>query len=169
MAYRTIPLTQGQVAIVSAQDWKRLSMHKWWAKESVTKHTRTWYARRSVGPKGKQRYIWMHREIAGAKAHEEVDHKDGNGLHNWRRNLRCCTRRQNMCNARQRVNTSGYIGVCAFPKNKINPWTAQLSRCHRTINLGYFPTAIAAAVARDKAAIKEYGKFARLNFPRRRK
>lgn len=63
--YREIPLTQGQVAIVSPEDYGTLSVFNWCA--SRQKGGRTFYALRAVRTEpGKRGTVLMHREIMKA-------------------------------------------------------------------------------------------------------
>lgn len=50
-------------------------------------------------------------------------------------------------------NTSGYRGVCAINNNKTNPWKAYIKVNNKPINLGSYPSAIAAAKAYDTYVI----------------
>ena len=69
-----------------------------------------YYAGRARPGGGKM--ISMHREIAGARDGEDVDHRNRDSLDNRRRNLRKCTKSQNGANRpAQRDNSSGYKGV----------------------------------------------------------
>ena len=82
---KTIPLTQGKVAIVDDADFDWLNQWKWYAI-----HRRSiWYAEtrdRSTG-----RCIRMHRLITKVQPDLQVDHRNRDGLDNRRCNLRCCT------------------------------------------------------------------------------
>src|SRR5581483_9498486 len=94
---KRIPLSQGQVAIVDAQDFGYLSQFKWFA----LKAPRTFYAVRNAPMiNGKRRgLIYMHRVILGLNsARVLVDHKDRNGLNNRRRNLRAASQSTNQAN-----------------------------------------------------------------------
>jgi hypothetical protein len=83
---KTIPLTQGKVAIVDDEDYERISSHKWYAQKTVRGG---WYAaRRGETTKGKWETFYLHREILRVSMHPEVDHIDGDGLNNQRSNLR---------------------------------------------------------------------------------
>lgn len=86
---REIPLTKGQVAMVSDEDYPELSQHKWYAERKGKK----WYAARSIG-RVKQ---YMHRFLMG-EPDCIVDHVDSDGLNNQRENLRLATHEQNSCN-----------------------------------------------------------------------
>ena len=154
-AIRYIPLTRRMVAIVDAADYEWLSRHRWFAKGRQGKY----YAGRSV--RGK--IIMMHREIMKAPPGMVVDHIDGSGLHNCRRNMRVCTRQQNLCNTRPRGGRSQYKGVRW--ETRRNKWVAEITCKGKRYHLGYFHDEIEAAKAYDRKARELFGPFARLNFP----
>ncbi len=99
---RLIPLTQGYHALISDEDYERVSAHKWCADVVRRKDGSVLdvYAQsRSFGD-GKKRKL--HRFLLGVtNPHIEVDHCDGNGLNCQRNNIRACTKRQNSCNRRK--------------------------------------------------------------------
>lgn len=66
---KEIPLTQGKVALVDDDDFEWLSQFKWYA----VKFGRTFYAvRQAPRVNGKQRKIWMHREVLGPSVKSHV-------------------------------------------------------------------------------------------------
>lgn len=106
----------------------------------------------------------LHRFLMQLIGHDicglEVDHKNGNGLDNYLRNLRIATRAQNCGNANKpATNNSGFKGVYFNKQNK--NWVANIGR--PTKYLGSFTTPEDAARAYNAAAKKRYGKFAKLN------
>lgn len=155
-SYREIPLTFGQVAIVDAADYEWLMLSKWQA--VWDKKKQDYYARKADDGE----YKSMHRQILGLKHGDprEGDHWDGKGLHNWRANLRICTRGQNKRNAPKRKdNTSGYKGV-DFHKGV---YRARINRDGKSIYLGTRSTAKAAHFELYVPAAKEHHQeFARL-------
>lgn len=94
-----------------------------------------------------------------------IDHRNGNGLDNRRRNLRFANNSQNMANARKSSvpKSSRFKGVhwhkCA------KKWCAAVVHHGRRKHLGLFAVEEDAARAYDKAALEHFGEFARLNFP----
>lgn len=62
-----------------------------------------------------------------------------------------------------RCNTSGYVGV-SFVK-KLDRWQATVYRNGKAVPVGYSSDPREAAIMRDKAARREYGSNAKLNFP----
>ena len=160
---REIPLTQGQVAIVDAADYEWLSQYTW----SLLRSKHTCYAfRRTTRAKGaKPICIFMHREILGVDDGSNVDHCDGEGLHNWRANLRQATQSQNMANTRLRSdNRHGFKGI--ERNGDCKKWAARLKANGTVYYSGGHPTAEDAARIYDALASEHCGEFARLNFPR---
>ena len=153
---RQIPLTQGKFAIVDAEDYARLSRHKW----RTARNCNNFYARREENGVT----IGMHREILKPPAGLICDHKDHNGLNNSRSNLRVCTNAENARNQRpQKGRSSRYKGVGWHKRNK--KWQAQIRFNGGLLHLGLFDSQIVAAVAYDRKAEELFGEFACLNFP----
>lgn len=165
----------GLLAFVDDEDYKTfdLGSYKW--RRSIG-HSTT-YAK--TDKKGKS--ILLHRLIMGlldAPSSIYVDHKDHNGLNNYRTNLRVTDNKGNSHNARKRLsakNTSTYKGVSFDPKNKTNPWRAHITlsedrrietdkKWHsRPRYLGCYRTQEEAAWAYNQAAIELFGPYAHLN------
>lgn len=100
---KKIKLTQGKVALVSAEDFDWLSRFKWTAHRGSAGGNR-WYAVRNatakIGKKRKRVWVRMHRLIMdlppGSLTSElVVDHRNGNGLDNRRENLEVVTFSEN--------------------------------------------------------------------------
>jgi hypothetical protein len=149
---RYIPLTQGEVAMVDAEDYEELSKYKWY----VTRHGGNKYACRC----GKR--ILMHRVIMKPPRGMVVDHIDGNGLNNRRCNLRICTHAQNACNRRRTGGRSGFRGV--EPKGN-GKYAAIVGHKRKRNRAGVFSDPIEAARARDKLARELHGEYAWVNLP----
>jgi len=110
----------------------------------------------------------MHKELLGYKEGFEIDHRDGDGLNNCRKNLRHATKSQNQGNAKMRSdNTSGYKGVSFEPQTRGKKWKAYIQHEGKRFTLGRHATAECAAMAYDAAAIRLFGEFAKINFPSR--
>lgn len=151
---RMIPLTKGKSALVDDADYEWLTQWKWRAVEGASGN---WYAECVAGR--------MHRLVMGITNPEvEVDHKDGDGLHNRRGNLRACSHKENMRNRKINKNSkSGFKGV--RKRWHTRKFQARIRVGAQEINLGYFHTPEEAARAYDAAARENFGEFARLNFP----
>ena len=165
--FREIKLTQGQVAIVDAENYEEFSRHKWCARWN--EKTRSFYAvRKSPRVNGKQATIWMHREVLGLKQGDprKGDHRFHNTLDNRLRvdgeiNLRIATAGQNSMNSnRHRDNRSGFKGV-SFHKGS-GKWQARIRKHGTQIFLGAYETPETAYAAYCDAANIHHGEFARL-------
>jgi hypothetical protein len=97
----------------------------------------------------------------------EIDHVNGVPDDNRFVNLREATRSENMRNVSSKGGTSKYVGVhwCRTWRR----WVASVSTPAGQRNVGKFSSEVDAARARDAAALKYYGEFARLNFPLERR
>lgn len=150
--YKEIPLSQGKVALVDAEDYERVSKYKWFANRRGV----LWYAIRTDGRTS------LHCFLMDAPKHLLVDHKNGDGLDCRRKNMRVATKAQNGMNRRIAAdNTSGFKGVYRRGKK----WAAQIYLNKERHYLGAWQTPEEAARAYDEAAKRLFGEFARLNFP----
>lgn len=152
-----VPLTRGFNAIIDACDVGLVEGRLWSA--LVSSRRNAVYACRMVDNGA---MLLMHRVIIGAIKGDEVDHRDGDGLHNRRDNLRLCTRRQNTHNSPVRKdNRSGMKG--AIWDGRSGKWRAEITINGRHIYLGLFSTPEEAHQAYAAAAILHFGEFARLS------
>jgi hypothetical protein len=155
---KQIPLSRGLFAIVDDEDFDFLSQWKWSALASSSPGK--FYAVRTTGKKegGKPRMILMHRVLVSAPLGSIVDHQDGNGLNNRRKNIRVCTHAQNMLNrvANRSLKTSHFKGVSRHTNGKWSVW-------FRERYVGQFPTEQQAAAAYDREATKYDAEFALTN------
>lgn len=164
---RAIPLTKGQVAIVSAHRYEYLSKFNWRAYWSDYGY----YAVRHEKQKdGKRITIWMHREILGLKPGDPRtgDHiNPSDTLNNSDTNLQIADNNSEQCQHRRKPkhNTSGYKGVTFVESMRSRPWRVSIRVQKKRIDLGYYSTALEAAHVYDCAAQQHHGRFAVLNFP----
>jgi hypothetical protein len=167
---KEIALTQGQIALVDDADYERVNQFKWSAMRTVQRNGRVvFYAQRVRWlntKEKKQEKIFLHRFILGAPKGMVVDHKNRQTLDCQRENLRLATGSQNHMNSASRNSSGGYKGVY-FDRwgKKRRRFVASISVARKTVYIGRFESAEAAARAYDAEAMILFGEFARLNFP----
>lgn len=156
---KRIKLTQNKFALVSDEDYEYLNQWKWCA----AKGSKTFYAARSSSTiNGKRHTIYMHKALAERMGIKNPDHIDRNGLNNQQNNLREATCSQNNTNQRLRSdNKSGYRGVYWHIQRK--KWGAYIYVNKKSIYLGLFNDIKDAARVYNKAALKYFGAYARIN------
>lgn len=162
---KEIKLTNSDmVVLVDDENFDSLIKYSWRLHESGT------YAIRNSIDNGRQKKIYMHRDIMGISFDSDkyIDHIDGNKLNNQKSNLRFCTRSQNNKNIkidtnRTRNSASKYKGVSWY--KKYQKWNAKIRSNNIWYNLGYFSDEVDAAKMYDKAALLLHKEFACLNFP----
>ena len=156
---REIPLTQGKVALVDAEDFERLNQFKWYAHKS----RKMFYAERnSLSINGKWKTIKMHRILLPSDDKMKIDHHNGDGLDNRKENLRICTNQQNSSNRRHphKNNKLGIKGVSWRKDQKKFQSAIQVNG--ENIHLGYFNVLGDADSAYRKAEEKYFKEFARV-------
>lgn len=107
---------------------------------------------------GLQQYL--HALLCPAKPGLVVDHKNGNGLDNRQDNLEPVTSVINTHRQRKKKSASSkYKGVSLFRGR----WRVTLQKDRRQIYIGAFQTEEEAAAAYNQAAVRVFGRYARLN------
>jgi hypothetical protein len=159
---REIPLTKGYVALVSDEDYERVSRFKWYADVG----SQTVYGRRTIrNMDGKRTQLGMHRFVMGVTdPNIEVDHRDHNGLNNQQENLRVSSRSQNMSNTRKQQGTSSQFKGVSLERSR-GKWQVVICVNKKQKHLGYFTDEVEAAMFYDDAARRHFGAFALTNFP----
>jgi hypothetical protein len=158
---RKLFLTNGGYTILDDNDFDYFSKWKWCI-DSLG------YVRRVIYLGGgrkhqKSKSFYLHREILKTPNGYETDHINRDKLDNRKSNLRITTRQQNGCNRiLQSNNTSGYRGV-TWNKDR-QKWQAQIKAYQKHYYLGLFNDKFDAAKAYNKAAIKYFNRFAKLNY-----
>lgn len=162
----------GLTCQIDPQDYPLVSRFKWSAiKVSPQNHypyAVTW----DVG-----RLMFMHRLIMNPLPGIEIDHKNGDGLDNRRKNLRICTVSENRQNTagwknRPSKHLQGFKFKGVYHPNRCTgnqggkPWEARICYGGKQRVVGNYFTPQEAALAYDEQARIHHGKFARLNFPK---
>lgn len=153
-----LALNKGRFALIDKNDFECANKFRWTAHWDGW----NWYAIRHARVNNKWTTIYLHRFLMDASPGTQIDHADGNGLNCTRDNMRMASNYQNQQNQkRQANNSSGVSGVCWYkPYQK---WLARIGANGKKIHLGYFESKADAKRARDEAAIRYHGEFARLN------
>lgn len=158
---QVIQLTQGKKTVIDDSDFEKVSKYKWYAHRQQN----TWYAKHYNSERKKPESL--QRFLLQPSKRMIVDHINGDGLDNRRCNLRLCTKAENAVNSGKgrykRGVSSKYKGVCW--RKSLRKFSAQIVFEDRSRYLGVFRDEVKAAIAYDKAALRYFGSFARLNFP----
>jgi hypothetical protein len=151
---KRIDLTQGKIALVSVQDFDRLSRFKWQALFNGNR----WYAVRCT-PGTPHGITYMHRDVTGAQLGQDGDHKRRTDtLDNTRQNLRVASRSQNLANRDlSSHNAFGFTGIKRKPSGKFIGVVTRLGKQFRT---KVQDTIEQAAKARDVLAQSLFGEYA---------
>jgi len=157
-----IPLTKGLFALVSDEDYERISKRLWSARWD--KNANSFYAiSNAVDANGKRHTVLMHREILNIPDDMFADHIEPDlTLDNRRTNLRPATAEESARNrAKGSNNTSGFKGVYQRPGGK--KWCARIRFNGQEHWLGTFTTRESAYAAYCEAAHRLHGEFARIS------
>lgn len=149
---KIIKTNKGEKIMVDDEDFAFLHLHTWHVQRRNGKPI---CVKTNVKTGNRYKAIMMHRMILSAK---EIDHKDGDVMNNTRKNLRSCTRSQNMWN--RKSQNAGFKGVT----KRGNKFRAQIQYLGKKIMVGTFSVEEDAARAYDEYAKKLFGEFARCNF-----
>lgn len=158
---RWVALTRGRFALVDDYDFARVSAKPW---SYSPASERLGYAVARFGQKivKLHRFVWSNRGLPLPSA---IDHRNGDGLDCRFANLRVATSKENIRNRRLDIDsTVGFKGVTVSSPGRA--YRARIRVDGDLVSLGTFGDPTDAARAYDAAAIKYFGEFARLNFPR---
>lgn len=149
----------GAVMLVDKDDLYILSFYKW----NICKKKFANYATAYIpgsGHVGKR--IYAHRLIMGAIKGQHIDHINGDGLDNRKKNLRISTNQQNHFNIHKKKRSSSrYKGVTWEKRRKV--WVSQICIGGKHIYIGSFRLEKDAAVAYNEMAKKLFGDFVSIN------
>lgn len=155
-----IKLTKGYETEVDAADFEYLNQWKW-------HYGANGYAVREQhlgmdNGKKLRKTVLMHREITKASQGMDVDHKNNDKLDNRRRNLRICTRSQNMANKSKRQRKYDLpMGVVynQSPRSK-QPYATRVFKEGKSYFVGNFYTVEEARNAYLTKKKELFGEFA---------
>ena len=152
----TIPMSRGRTTLIGIED-SDLAQFKWWVEKG--------YVERNLYPGGKRQRIRLHRIVLERKLGRPIaegfvtDHINGNPLDNRRENLREVTQAQNVHNQAKYIHGENpFKGVRQVYAQR---WEARINDEH----IGTYRTAEEASLAYDKAALAQWGEYARLTNP----
>lgn len=150
-----IELSKGGYTTVDDEDYEWLSKYAWHPH-------RGGYAYRSHAD-GRDKTVLMHRAILEKHGIDLtdvfVDHINRDKLDNRKCNLRSCNAAQNGQNRGKTYrNQSGYKGVDWVQKDGF--WRAKIRVYGKLLCIGYFDSALDAAVAYNHAAAEHFKEFA---------
>jgi hypothetical protein len=167
--------------LIDTEDWDRVKEFNWslstptkngncYAKTQINHPDGGWIPCKWDGRRRRKTGIQMHHLIIGKPvAPRQTDHHDGNGLNNCKNNLAHVTASENSWNTVHK-NKTGYKGV---GKYKVEIYKYQASLVidgNQTTVACWFDTPVEAAVARDRAVVKNrpiINPERQLNFPER--
>lgn len=155
--YAYVPLTKGYESKVDLCDIDLVKNYNWRYAQG--------YARCTINIDGKWHDIALHQLLLNEYS-LIIDHEDGDGLNNTRKNIRIATFSDNSRNKkpkRDKLLKNKYKGITWRKDLKYAPWGAQIEVNGKNVWLGYHKSPEEAAKAYDEAAIKYFGEFAFTN------
>lgn len=180
---RPLSVTRGEAgltAFVASEHYDWLNSFGWCGVLSGRKHSEGFYAHAHLPGGRPGQNMKLHRLVLAAHLAKlqlgretdcekilstlvhAVDHKDGNGLHNWPENLRLLTQQQNTWAFRSPTpGTSQFRGVSWSKRAK--KWQATLMKNRRQIYGGVYLSEEEAALAYNRLAVEHFGPVAQLN------
>jgi hypothetical protein len=144
--------------LVDAEHFPWLNTARWFLDSGGYPSCNTWNKEMK-----KARSVRMHTIIHRAPKGMQVDHENGFRFDNRSRNLRTVDQPRSSQNTgvQSRPKTSKFKGVSW--RSDTENWTSYIKQGGKKYSLGSFHSEIAAAEAYNRAAIKRFGEFARLN------
>lgn len=151
---KRIILTQGWATLVDDEVHEYLEQWTWCTQKSG----KTFYAMNSYK---ESMHIVILQHYGLWIPDMEVDHKDRNGLHNWKENLRMVTKSQNANNRSIRSdNTSGFVGITSYK----GLWKINFKYNKIPIYLGEYKDIEYAVKIRNQYILEQFGADCLLEF-----
>ena len=143
------------ISLIDTEDAVRVQHLRWGRHEAG-------YVYNMLGARGNRTNTYIHNIILPPTDGIEIDHINGDGLDNRKVNLRLVTHAQNQMNRRKKAEaTSIYKGVYWHSGSQI--WCAKIGKDSKQTHLGSFVLELDAMKAYNKAALKLFGEYAKLN------
>lgn len=167
MSVRKDGVKSTKYVIVDASDYEEMIKYKWHAKRDNRRDPsvghRIYYAARRFWMEDEQRWkeVVMHRQLLGVNnsgVRLAVDHINGNGLDNRRKNIRLCTLGENSRNLHFSWGKVGIRGVNKAGKK----WRTRIRFNGKLVCVGFYQTERDAAVAYAFASRVFHGEFGSL-------
>lgn len=147
--------------LIDSEDYKKVRKYSWYPAVVKKKKGSIIYVKTIF----RNKHLYLHNLLVKKPKHKFIDHINRNGLDNRKQNLRVATKLENMFNRLSgKKNKTGYIGVLKNKRAPIHPYYGRVTKNGKSYVVGYYKTAIEAAIARDKKAKELHGEFAMLNF-----
>jgi len=159
--YKEIKLQNGGAALVSVEDYERLSEHRWFRSSAGYAHRQGWHGKQGKG--GVHWTVWMHREVNGTPDDSFTDHINGIKLDNRRENLRTVNKCQNSANRpkiRRKELSSSLKGVSFHTASGL--WRSRINLSGKE-HTSYHKSQKEAAIAYNAKALELFGEYAQLN------
>lgn len=148
-----VGLTRGFEAIIDAGDLPLVEGRRWRVMTTPKGHA---YAVRTGATTGA--VVLMHRELMSAPPGVLVDHEDGDGLNNRRRNMRLATYSLN--NANMVVSRRNRLGIKGVTTERTGRFSASIKSQGQKVHLGTYQTTAEVSAAYYGAARLLWGDFA---------
>lgn len=151
---KTIPLTQGKVAIVDDEDYEELSQYRWY-------YNRGYAVRQVRVSDSKWRMATMGRLLLKIPKGMMTSYRSLDKLDNRRSNLRVASYSECACNRRPNTHSKTGLKGVRFHR-RAGKWEAQIGVAGKIKSLGLHTTPKLAHAAYCEASAKYHGEFGRV-------